>query len=411
MSRALEDVRILDLTRLLPGGFCTLLLADLGADVIKVEDTGQGDYVRWAPPYYGSEEQTPLGTRSAIYLSLNRNKRSIRLDLKQDGGRQALIKLAEGADVLVESFRPGVLDKLGVGYEVLRQANPALVYCPITGYGQDGPNRDRAGHDMNYLGLNGVLGLTGEAGGPPTQSGAQIADLGGGALMAAVGILAALQEARRSGEGQMVDISMTDGSLAWLAMEAGRYFGSGEVPKRGEVMLSGGIICYRPYEAADGWVTCGALEPKFWGRFCKAVGREDLIEHQFANPGSDPHREVEQIFKGRTRDEWRAFNDEHDAMIEPILDLDEALESELAREREMVISYEQPQLGEITQLGFPIKLSGTPASIERPAPALGEHTEELLIEAGYSSEQVQALEESGAAKGADAAQKEEPFLA
>ena len=411
MSRPLEDVRILDLTRLLPGGFCTLLLADLGADVIKVEDTGQGDYVRWAPPYYGSEEQTPLGTRSAIYLSLNRNKRSIRLDLKQDGGRQALIKLAEGADVLVESFRPGVLDKLGVGYEVLRQANPALVYCPITGYGQDGPNRDRAGHDMNYLGLNGVLGLTGEAGRPPTQSGAQIADLGGGALMAAVGILAALQEARRSGEGQMVDISMTDGSLAWLAMEAGRYFGSGEVPKRGEVMLSGGIICYRPYEAADGWVTCGALEPKFWGRFCKAVGREDLIEHQFANPGSDPHREVEQIFKGRTRDEWRAFNDEHDAMIEPILDLDEALESELAREREMVISYEQPQLGEITQLGFPIKLSGTPASIERPAPALGEHTEELLIEAGYSSEQVQALEESGAAKGADAAQKEEPFLA
>ena len=238
-DRPLSDVKILDLTRLLPGGFCTLLLADLGADVIKVEDTGQGDYVRWAPPYYGTDEQTPLGTRSAIYLSLNRNKRSIRLDLKHEGGRQALIKLAETADVLVESFRPGVLDKLGVGYEVLRQANPALVYCPITGYGQDGPNRDRAGHDQNYLGLNGVLGLTGEAGGPPIQSGAQIADLGGGALMAALGILAALQEAGRSGEGQMVDISMTDGSLAWLVMEAGRYFGSGEVPRRGEVMLSG----------------------------------------------------------------------------------------------------------------------------------------------------------------------------
>ena len=217
----LSDVKILDLTRLLPGGFCTLLLADLGADVIKVEDTGQGDYVRWAPPYYGAEEQTPLGTRSAIYLALNRNKRSIRLDLKQEGGRQALIKLAESADVLVESFRPGVLDRLGVGFDVLSQTNPALVYCPITGYGQDGPNRDRAGHDMNYLGLNGILGLTGEAGGPPIQSGAQIADLGGGGLMAAVGILAALQEARRSGQGQMVDISMTDGSLAWLVMEAG----------------------------------------------------------------------------------------------------------------------------------------------------------------------------------------------
>jgi crotonobetainyl-CoA:carnitine CoA-transferase CaiB-like acyl-CoA transferase len=411
MSRPLEDVKILDLTRLLPGGFCTLLLADLGADVIKVEDTGQGDYVRWAPPYYGSEEHTPLGTRSAIYLSLNRNKRSLRLDLKQEGGRQALIKLAEGADVLVESFRPGVLDKLGVGYEVLRQANPALVYCPITGYGQDGPNRDRAGHDMNYLGLNGVLGLTGEAGGPPIQSGAQIADLGGGALMAAVGILAALQEARQSGEGQMVDISMTDGSLAWLAMEAGRYFGSGEVPERGNIMLSGGIICYRPYEAADGWVTCGALEPKFWSRFCKAVGREDLIEHQFEKPGSDAHRKVAEIFKAKTRAEWKAFNDEHDAMIEPILDLDEALESELVREREMVISYEQPEFGEVKQLGFPIKLSRTPADVHRPAPALGEHTAEILTEAGYSAEEVQSLEESGAAKGPDTAQREEPFLA
>jgi alpha-methylacyl-CoA racemase len=411
MSGSLSDVKILDLTRLLPGGFCTLLLADLGADVIKVEDTGQGDYVRWAPPYYGTEEHAPLGTRSAIYLALNRNKRSIRVDLKQERGRQALIKLVESADVLVESFRPGVLERLGVGYEVLRQANPALVYCSITGYGQDGPNRDRAGHDMSYLGLNGILSLTGEAGGPPIQSGAQIADVGGGGLMAAVGILAALQETRRSGEGQMVDISMTDGSLAWLAMEAGRYFGSGEVPKRGEVMLSGGIICYRPYEAKDGWVTCGALEPKFWTAFCKGVGRQDLIQHQFEKPGSPAHAQVAEIFRGRTREEWRAFNDEHDAMIEPVRELDEALESELVRERGMVISYEQPELGEVKQLGFPIKLSRTPADVQRPAPALGEHTTEVLTEAGYSDEEVRALEESGAAKGRDAAQRQEPFLA
>jgi alpha-methylacyl-CoA racemase len=411
VSRPLEDVRVLDLTRLLPGGFCTLLLADLGADVVKVEDTGQGDYVRWAPPYYGTDEHTPLGTRSAIYLSLNRNKRSVRLDLKQEQGKQALLKLTESADVLVESFRPGVLDKLGVGYEVLRQANPALVYCPITGYGQDGPNRDRAGHDMNYLGLNGVLGLTGEAGGPPIQSGAQIADLGGGGLMAAVGILAALQEARRSGAGQMVDISMTDGSLAWLVMEAGRYFGSGEVPQRGDIMLSGGIVCYRPYEAADGWVTCGALEPKFWARFCQGVDRADLIEKQFEKPGSAAHKEVAAVFKTKTRDEWKRFNDEHDAMIEPILDLDEALESELVREREMVVSYEQPEMGEIKQLGFPIKLSRTPASIERPAPALGEHTTEMLTDVGYAAEEIRALEESGAAKGPDVETKQEQFLA
>jgi alpha-methylacyl-CoA racemase len=176
-------------------------------------------------------------------------------------------------------------------------------------------------------------------------------------------------------------------------------------------MLSGGIICYRPYEAKDGWITCGALEPKFWKAFCDGVGRPDLIEKQFEKPGSEAHREVAEVFKTRTRAEWKAFNDEHDAMIEPVLDLDEALTSELVREREMVVSYEQPEMGEIKQLGFPIKLSRTPARIERPAPGLGEHTTEVLTEAGYSAEDVRDLEESGAAKGLDVATKQEPFLA
>jgi crotonobetainyl-CoA:carnitine CoA-transferase CaiB-like acyl-CoA transferase len=176
-------------------------------------------------------------------------------------------------------------------------------------------------------------------------------------------------------------------------------------------MLSGGIICYRPYEASDGWVTCGALEPKFWQAFCRGVGREELIEKQFEKPGSDAHREVAEIFRTRSRDEWKSFNDEHDAMIEPILDLDEALESELVREREMTVSYEQPELGEIRQLGFPIKLSRTPAGIDRPAPALGEHTAEVLTGAGYSAEDIEDLEESGAARGPDSTQREEPFLA
>ena len=324
----LSDVRILDLTRLLPGGFCTLLLADMGADVIKVEDTGAGDYVRWAPPFYGEEEHTPLGTRSALYLSLNRNKRSIRLDLKHEEGKKALLDLAKDADVLVESFRPGVLDRLGVGYDELAKANPALVYCPITGYGLDGPNRDRAGHDQNYLGLNGILGLTGDADGAPIQAAGQIADLGGGGLMAAVGILAALNEARRSGQGQVVDVSMTDGSLSWLAMVAGQYLCDGVVPKRGDLPLAGRIVCYRPYEAKDGWVSCGALEQKFWAAWCNGVGREDLIAHQFDAPGSDAHGEVAEIFKQRTREEWKAFNDEHDCCIEPILDIDEVLSSE-----------------------------------------------------------------------------------
>src|SRR5206468_5453562 len=185
----LDGVRVLDLSRLLPGGFCTLLLGDLGADVLKVEDTGMGDYVRWAPPYYEGADDS---AKSALYLALNRGKRSIRLNLKEERGQDVLLRLVREYDVLLESFRPGVLDRLGVGYERLKQENPRLVYCAITGYGQDGPYRDRSGHDMNYLGLNGLLGLTGEADGPPVQAAGQIADLGGGALMGALGIMVAL---------------------------------------------------------------------------------------------------------------------------------------------------------------------------------------------------------------------------
>jgi alpha-methylacyl-CoA racemase len=395
----LSDVRVLDLTRLLPGGFCSQLLADFGADVVKVEDTGMGDYVRWAPPYYGAEDQQALGTRSALYLSLNRNKRSIRLDLKTEAGREALLRLVGKYDVVLEGFRPGVLDRLGVGYERMAAVNPALVYCAITGYGQTGPNRDRAGHDMNYLGLIGLLGLTGEPDRRPIQSAGQIADLGGGALMAAFGVMAALHEARRTGAGQAVDISMADGALSWLAMVAGAYLCDGEVPRRGDGQLTGRFVCYLPYEAADGYVTMGALEPQFWARFCNAVGREDLIASQFEAVGSEAWAEVAEIFRSRTRAEWRAFNDEHDAMIEPVLDLDEALDSDLVSEREMVVEWEQPGLGSVRQLGVPVKLSRTPGTVHAPAPALGEHTREVLAEAGFATAEIDSLLASGAAAG------------
>jgi alpha-methylacyl-CoA racemase len=403
VSGALSDIRVLDLTRLLPGGFCSLLLADFGAEVLKVEDTGGGDYIRWAPPYYGDDEHSELGTRSALYLSLNRGKRSIRIDLKSEAGRDAFVRLAGAYDVVLESFRPGVLDRLGVGYECLREENSGLVYCAITGYGQTGPNTQRAGHDMNYLGLTGLLGLTGQADGPPIQSAGQIADLGGGAMMAAFGVMAALHERQRSGEGQLVDVSMTDGSLAWLAMVAGRYFCDGVVPHRGEPELAGGIICYLPYEASDGWVTCGALEPKFWQALCRGVGREDLIEKQFERPGSDSWREVAEIFRSRTREEWRAFNNEHDAMIEPVLDLDEALDSELVRERDMIVELEQPHMETVRQLGVPVKMGRTPGAVEAPAPALGEHTRDALREVGYGDDEIEAMIESGAVAGPSAA--------
>ena len=395
----LSDIRVLDLTRLLPGGFCSLLLADFGAEVLKVEDTGMGDYVRWAPPYYGDEEQQALGTRSPLYLALNRGKRSVRLNLKDEKGREALLRLVAEHDVVLEGFRPGVLDRLGVGYERMREVNPAIVYCAITGYGQTGPHSGRAGHDMNYLGLNGLLGMTGERDGRPIQAAGQIADIGGGALMAAFGVMAALHERSRSGEGQLVDVSMTDGSLAWLAMEAARYFCDGAVTRRGEHQLAGRLICYYPYEASDGWVTCGALEPKFWAAFCDGVGRPDLVEKQFEPPGSNAWREVAEIFRSRSRDEWLAFNDEHDAMIEPVLDLDEALDSDLVRDREMVVELEQPEIGTVRLLGLPIKMARTPGRADRPAPAFGEHTDEVLREAGYSEEEVAAMKDAGAAAG------------
>ncbi len=410
MSLPLQGIRVLDLSRLLPGGFCSLLLADFGADVVKIEDTGMGDYIRWSPPYY---EGTHDSAKSALFLSLNRNKRSVRLDLKSDGGREALLALVRDADVVLESFRPGVLDRLGVGYERMREENQGIVYCAISGYGQTGPKRDASGHDMNYLGLIGLLGLTGAGGGEPVQASGQIADLGGGALMAAFGIMAALRErdgsAGRdgrdaqpgSGEGQMVDVSMSDGALSWLAMVAGAYFADGAVPRRGELPLAGALVCYRPYECADGWVSLGALEPKFWQAWCRGVGREDLVAMQFERPGSDAHAQVQEIFRGRTRAGWEAFAREHDCCLEPILELDEALDSDLVRAREMVVELDQPGAEQpVRQLGIPVKLTRTPGEHARlPGPALGEHTEEILVAAGYSPEQVAQLLESGAAAG------------
>jgi alpha-methylacyl-CoA racemase len=398
VSGALEGIRVLDLSRLLPGGFCSGLLADFGADVLKVEDTGLGDYVRWAPPHYEGAEQS---AGSALFLALNRNKRSIRIDLKAEAGREVLLRLVRESDVLLESFRPGVLDRLGVGYERLRECNPRLVYCAITGYGQDGPLRDRSGHDMNYLGLIGLLGLTGDRGGPPVQAAGQIADIGGGALMAAFGILAALRERDRSGEGQFVDVSMADGSLAWMAMVAARYLCDGVVPERGDPELAGSLVCYRPYECADGWVTLGALEPKFWQNWCRGVGREDLIEKQFERPGSETHAQVQEVFRARTRDEWQAFAGEHDCCLEPVLGLDEVLDSELVRSRDMVAELAQPGAERpVRLLGVPVKLSRTPGDPARaPGPGLGEHTAEVLRDAGYDDEAIAQMTESGAVGG------------
>jgi crotonobetainyl-CoA:carnitine CoA-transferase CaiB-like acyl-CoA transferase len=403
----------------LPGGFCSLLLADLGAEVLKVEDTGMGDYIRWSPPYVEGAEDS---AKSALFLALNRNKRSIRIDLKHERGREVLLALVRDHDVVLESFRPGVLDRLGVGYERMREVNPGVVYCAISGYGQNGPKRGAAGHDMNYLALVGLLGLTGErggagAGGRPIQSAGQIADIGGGALMAAIGILAALRERDGSpggpgreaqpgsGLGQVVDVSMADGALSWLALVAGAYLADGTAPRRGGLPLAGSLICYRPYECADGWVALGALEPKFWQAWCRGVEREDLIERQFEAPGSQAHAQVAEIFRSRTRAQWEQFAAAHDCCLEPVLDLQETLDSELVRAREMVVELDQPGVPDgVRQLGIPIKLARTPGRHDRlPGPALGEHSEQALAAAGYAPAEIAALLECGAVAGPAAA--------
>jgi crotonobetainyl-CoA:carnitine CoA-transferase CaiB-like acyl-CoA transferase len=396
----LDGVKVLDLSRLLPGPFCSLLLADLGAEVLKVEDTGMGDYVRWTPPYVGDEAAKARGTASVQFDALNRNKQSIQLDLKSEAGTEILLKLVAEHDVVLESFRPGVLDKLGVGYERMKSVNPGLVYCAITGYGQDGPFKLRAGHDMNYLGLNGLLGLTGAKDGAPVQAAGQIADIGGGAQMAAIAILAALVKKNATGKGAELDISMTDGALSWLAMPAAAAL-AGDARERGDVDLAGKWACYMPYEAADGWISCGALEPKFWKAFCLGVDREDLIAKQFKLAGSAGQAEIAEVFKSRTRAEWAAFNDEHDCCIEPVLGVGEALESELVKSRGMVIEVDQPGIGPVGQLAPPFVIDGQRPGRREPAPGFGEHTDAVLEGLGYSADEISELRESGAVAGVE----------
>ncbi|OJU85488.1 MAG: hypothetical protein BGO11_00660 [Solirubrobacterales bacterium 70-9] len=368
---ALEGIKVLDLTRLLPGGLCTLTLADLGAEVLKIEAPGGGDYARAREPHYESAEPT---SSSAGYIAMNRNKRSLVIDLKDGDGRAALLELAATADVLVESFRPGVLDRLGVGYEVLRAANPRLVHCALTGWGQDGPFAARAGHDINYLASMGLLSLTGTAAETPTVAPIQIADTAG-ALLAAVSILAALNARASSGEGQFLDVSLAHSALYTYGMGVGAALGPWPVPPREEALFSGGVVCYQAYRASDGWVALGALEERFWAAWCRGVGREDLLGSRYEAAGSPTHAAVAEIFAGRSCVEWEAFGREHDCCLNAVVGLREALDSEQVGARGMVVDAEQPGIAApIRTMGSPLRLSGTPVDPPgRPAPALDEH--------------------------------------
>jgi alpha-methylacyl-CoA racemase len=377
----LDGVRILDLTRLVPGGYATLLLADLGADVIKVEQPGRGDYLRWMPPLVDGE--------GAASRALNRSKRSLALDLKAEGGPEVLHRLTEGVDCVVESFRPGVLDRLGVGYETLAERNPRLVFCSVTGYGQDGPYRDRAGHDLNYVGHAGMLGAAGD---PPPLPGVQVADFAGG-MAAALGIVAALLEARRTGRGRVVDVGMLDVAVSWMPLLWGWALATGEPPPPGGTMLTGGLACYRVYRARDGrLLTVAAIEPAFWERLCEALGAPELVAMHLGPPEEQEAvaSRLAEIFATRDRDEWLEALADLDACVGPVLDAVEAMEDPQVRHRGLVAEVGGRPIGP----GPAIRVPGHRPAM-RPAPGLGEHTDEVLREAGFDAREISALRAAG----------------
>ncbi|MFH1872442.1 MAG: CaiB/BaiF CoA-transferase family protein [Pseudomonadota bacterium] len=381
----LDGVRVLDLTRLLPGPVCSLHLADLGADVIKIEDTGSGDYM-------------PAAARAII----NRNKRGLRLDLKNADGRKAFLALAATADVVMESFRPGVMERLGVGYANLARLNPRIVYCRITGYGQDGPFRDLAGHDLNYCGYAGVADQMGADAATPALSNLPVADLLGGSLTAAMGILAALFDAARSGQGREVDIALADSVLAHAVMPLATLATEGRTRPAGTDTLTGGLPCYAQYATADGrFLAVGALERKFWDAFCTTLGRPDLQElHRTRDIDKSEwvRGEVARIIGAQTLGYWTEKFSATDCCVSPVLKLEEALQLEQFRARGMVHETSHPVYGAVTQAACPVKMSGYEFSIRLPAPQPGEHSDPILRDAGFSSVEIEALRASGAVK-------------
>ncbi|NMO18983.1 CaiB/BaiF CoA transferase family protein [Pyxidicoccus fallax] len=383
----LTGLRVLDLSRLLPGPYATLVLADLGATVDKLEEPEGGDYVRQMPPLRDDV--------SGLFYGLNRNKRSLTLNLKTPEGRDALKRLVRHYDVLVESFRPGVMDKLGVGEAALRAENPRLIYCAISGYGQSGPDRLKAGHDLNYVARAGLLGYGGEAGGAPAFPGVQMGDIGGGSLFALVGILAALHERERTGKGRMVDVSMTDGALAFLHMHlASRLFMGveGTPLQRGSEPLNGGYACYGLYRTADDrWLAVGALEPKFFAGVCERLGRMDLMEDAYApgEAGARVKAELVRLFAEHPLAYWKERFQGSDLCIEPVAEGDEVLQDAQLRARGLFVEAEDARLGrKVTHLLTPLRMGETPL---REPPALGQHTREVLAEAGFTEEELARL--------------------
>jgi formyl-CoA transferase len=388
---ALSDIRVIDLSRVLAGPYCTMLLADYGADVIKIEQPGKGDGTRqWGPPWIADE--------SAYFLSVNRNKRSLTLNLKTDEGKLILKKLCQGADVLIENFKPGTMQRMGLDYETLRQDNPGLIFCSISGYGQTGPYRDRPGYDFMIQAQGGIMSVTGPADGEPHKVGVAIVDITAG-LFASNAILSALHFREHSGEGQYIDVALLDTQVAWLANVAHNYFASGSTPKRyGNAHPN--IVPYQTFAAADGYVALAVGSDDQYRAFCAAVGRPDLWDDERfqSNAGRVEHRDslvplLQELFSSRTAEAWINLLLEAKIPVGPINDIPTILADPQVAARQMVQEVEHKTAGMIQMLGPVAKLSKTPAEIRQAPPTLGGDSDRVLSELGYTPEQIKALRE------------------
>ena len=392
-SAALEGVKVLDLTQIMAGPYCTMMLADMGADVVKVEKPNGGDDTRrMGPPFIEGE--------SAAFLGINRNKRSIVVDLRSDEGREIVMEMAREYDVLVQNFRPGSLERMGLGYEQARELNPAMVYCTISGFGVTGPYARRGGFDLVTQGMSGLMSVTGHPDSAPTKVGVPVCDLNAG-MFAAIGILTAYINRLKTGIGQHVDTSLLEGGIAYTFWESAMYFATGAVPgpKGSAHRLT---APYQAFETSDGYVNIGAANQANWERLCAAIGREELVsDARFVEPRDrmdnldELTATLEQTFSQKSSGYWLDALEGAGVPAGPIYDIRQVYEDPQVRAREMVVETDHPVAGRTSNIGIPIKLSETPGRFQRPAPTLGQHTDEVLRELGRSDGEIAALRSEG----------------
>ena len=390
MPGPLNDLKILDFTTLLPGPYATMMLADMGAEVLRVLSGSRPDLAAFMPPFL------PGNDLSCNIAYLGRGKRCLTLNLKIASAVEIVHKLIKEYDIIIEQFRPGVMAKLGLGYEDLKAVNPSLIYCSLTGYGQTGPFKSRAGHDINYLARSGLMNYSGIKERGPSLTGMQIADVASGSNNSVIGILAAVIHRKDTGKGQYIDISMTDGVMAFNAMTAAAYLGGAAEPQREQEFLNGGSL-YDFYETKDGlYISFGGLEPQFFAALCRTIGREDLIPLGIIPPDLEKvKKEIREIFRQKTRDQWTEIFSQVDACVEPVLSLAEAIADENNLSRKMIVEFVLPSGEKLRQIANPIKFSATKQEYRSLGCPSGTHTREVLLEIGYTEEQICCYKKKG----------------